>query len=67
MSKWCTLSIYLIGKPLFGDNLPYLSKSSALPFQGFLGPKNQMRIRIDGALDAHAKLETTISLLVGSL
>ena len=48
-------------------DIPYLRKSSARPFWGFLGPKNQVRIRIDGTLDAHAKLEPTISLLVGLL
>ena len=37
------------------------------PFRGFLRPKNQVRIKIDGALDVHAKSETTISLLIGSL
>ena len=47
--------------------IPYLRESSAHPFQGFLGPKNRVRIRIDGALDAHAKSETTISLSVESL
>ena len=47
--------------------LPYLCESSAHSFWGFLGPKNQVRIRIDGALDAHKKSETTISLLVGLL
>ena len=48
-------------------HVPYLCKSSAYPFRGFLGPKNRVRIRIDGALDAHAKSETVISLSVGSL
>ena len=47
--------------------LPYLRESSVHPFQGFMSPKNQVHIRIDGALDAHAKLETTISLPVRSL
>ena len=46
--------------------LPYLRESSAHPFQGSLGPKNQVRIRINGALDVYAKSETTISLSVGS-
>ena len=50
----------------FMQKLPYLHKSSAHPFRGFLSPKNRVRIRIDGALDEHAKLETTISLSVGS-
>ena len=45
----------------------YLRESSAHPFQGFLGPKNQVCIRINGALDVCAKLETTISLSVGLL
>ena len=49
------------------SDLPYLCKSSAHPFRGFLGPKNRVRIRIDAALDVHAKSETTILLLVGSL
>ena len=48
-------------------NILYLRKSSAHPFRGFLGPKNWVRIRIDGTLDAHAKSETMISLLVRSL
>ena len=48
-------------------DIPYLHNSSVHPFRGFLGPKKRVRIRIDGALDAHAKLETTISLSVGSL
>ena len=46
-----------------GVKLPYLRESSVHPFRGFLGPKNWVRIRIDGALDAHTKSETTISLL----
>ena len=49
------------------ENVPYLRKSSAHPFRGFLDPKNRVRITIDGALDAHAKSETMISLSVGSL
>ena len=33
--------------------IPYLHESSAHPFRGFLGPKNQVRIRINnGTLDA---------------
>ena len=48
-------------------HIPYLHESSAHPFRGFLGPKNQVRIRIDGALDVHAKSETTILLSVRSL
>ena len=47
--------------------VPYLRESSVHPFQGFLGPKNWVCIRISGALDAHAKSETMISLSVGSL
>ena len=47
--------------------LPYLRESSAHPFRGFLGPKNRARIKIDAALDARTKSETTISLSVGSL
>ena len=47
--------------------LPYLRESSAHPFRGFLGPKNRVRIKIDAALDARTKSETTISLSVGSL
>ena len=47
--------------------VPYLRESSVHPFRGFLGPKNRVHIRIDGALDAHAKSETTISLSVRSL
>ncbi len=47
-------------------NILYLHESSEHPFRGFLGPKNQVRIRIDGALDAHAESETMISLSVGS-
>ena len=47
--------------------LLYLRESSVHPFRGFLGPKNRVLIRIDGALDAHAKSETMISLSVGSL
>ena len=35
-------------------------------FEVFLGPKNQVCIRMDAALDVHAKSEITISLLVGS-
>ena len=46
--------------------LPYLRESSAHPFRGFLDAKNWVRIRIDGALDARAKSETTILLSVGS-
>ena len=46
--------------------IPYLREASAHPFWCFLGPKNWVHIRIDGALDAHAKSETTISLSVGS-
>jgi hypothetical protein len=49
------------------NNIPYLRESSAHPFRGFLGPKTRVRIRIDGALDAHTKSETTISLSVGLL
>ena len=45
--------------------IPYLRKSSAHPFWGFLRPKNRVRIRIDDAQDVHAKSETTISLSVG--
>ena len=48
-------------------HIPYLCKSSVHPFQGFLGPKNQVRIRIYGTLDAHAKSETMILLSVGLL
>ena len=47
--------------------LLYLRESSAHPFRGFVCPKNQVCIRIDGALDAHAKSETMISLSIGSL
>ena len=36
-------------------------------FEVFLGPKNRVHIRIDGALDTRAKSETTISLSVRSL
>ena len=36
-------------------------------FEVFLGPKNRVRIKIDGALDAHTKSETMISLSVGLL
>ena len=36
-------------------------------FSRFLGPKNSECIKIDSAVDAHAKSETTISLLDGSL
>ena len=54
-------------KRLVCSHIPYLHKSSAHPFRGFLGPKNRVHIRIDGALDTHAKSETTISLSVGSL
>ena len=49
------------------ERLPYLCESSAHPFRGFLGPKNRVRIRIKGTLDAHAKSETMISLSVGLL
>ena len=42
----------------------YLHEPSVHPFWRFLGPKNWVCIRIDGALDARAKSETTISLLV---
>ena len=42
----------------------YLRESSAHPFWGFLRTKNRVRIRIDGALDAHTKSETTILLSV---
>ena len=56
MEKYCFTCIIL-----------YLRESSVHPFRGFLGHKNHVRIRIDGALDMHAKLETTISLSVGSL
>ena len=52
---------------MFKWHLPYLHESSAHLFRGFLGPKNQVHIRIDGSLDAHAKSETTISLSVRSL
>ena len=52
--------------PFSEFKVPYLHESSAHPFQGFLGPKNRVRIRINGALDAQAKSETMISLLVGS-
>ena len=48
-------------------DLPYLRESSAQPYQGFLDPKNRVRISIDDTLDAHAKSETTILLLVGLL
>ena len=44
----------------------YLRESSAHPFRVFLGPKNWVCITIDGALDAHTKSETTISLSVES-
>ena len=47
--------------------LPYLRESNTHPFWGFLGPKNWVHIRIDGALNVHAKSETTILLLGGSL
>ena len=47
--------------------LPYLHESSAHPFQGFLGPKDRVHIRIDGALNVHVKPEITISLSVRSL
>ena len=47
--------------------LLYLHESSEHPFRDFLGPKNCVRIRIYGTLDAHAKSETSISLLVRSL
>ena len=49
------------------QDLPYLRESSANPFQGFLCPKNRVRFRISGALDARAKLESMILLSVGSL
>ena len=52
-------------KPSFEKNTwmyryqtPYLRESIARPFRGFLGPKNRVRIRIDGALDVHTKSET---------
>jgi hypothetical protein len=34
------------------NKLLYLHESSAHPFRGFLGPKNQARIRFNGALDS---------------
>ena len=43
------------------------TRISAHPFRGCLGPQNRVHIRIDGALNAHAKSETTTSLSVGSL
>ena len=58
-----------VEKSRFGrtQDIPYLRESSAHLFQGFLHPKNRVRIRINGALDAHARSETTISLSVASL
>ena len=52
---------------MINTHLPYLHESSAHPFRGLLGPKNRVHIRINGALDAHTKSETTILLSVGSL
>ena len=37
------------------QELPYLRESIAHPFRCFLRPKNRVHIRIDGALDVHAK------------
>ena len=59
--------VTLLKVKLFLYEIRYLRESSVHPSQGFLGPKNWVRIRIDGALDAHAKSETMISLSVGSL
>ena len=60
--SFCALLYDLLNKL----TMPYLRESSAHPFRGFLSPKNRVRIRIDGALDAHTKSETTISLSVES-
>ena len=58
-------------KFLFGTFLAclilYLRESSVHPSRGFLRPKNRVHIRIDGTLDAHAKSENMISLLIRSL
>ena len=54
----------ILERNLWWVNYCIYAKSSVNAFRGFLGSKNQVRIRIDGALDVDAKSETTISLSV---